>query len=266
MQPLYTIVTPGGKDGPHDLVSIMRKIRSGKVTSDTLLFLNQETTPVAASSVAEIKIFFETSSVTQDSKRKTQLRRSQVVSRGWQFVSQHTYATAYAGLLVVICVSMLMIFSQFLPPVIAYGSVWVTFVVLHNIYLLWLLSEYRGQQYASQFLSRYLLPNLAALIFSSLLLAMMISGGLIALIIPGILVAVIYVFVPFLMADRRYRVVEAMLASRLLIQKAGKKNMMTIVGLVGVHFICLLLVIPIPLTLPLFAAMLSDIYEELITA
>ncbi len=266
MQPIYTIITQTGSDGPHDLVSIMRKIRAGKIKHDTLLIINQEDSPQPASAIPEIKIFFESSAASNNTKSRKHLRLNDLLGNAWQFVGQNSAVTVFAGALVAICVSLLLVLSVMIPSTLTYGIVWLVFVVLHNIYMLWLINEFRGQQFSSQFVPRYLLPSLIRLIVASLLLALMITGGLIALLIPGMMVAVLYVFVPFLIADKRYRVVEAMLASRLLIQKAGKKNVITIAALVGLHFLCLLLIIPIPLTLPLFSVMLSEIYEDLVSA
>ena len=51
MQHSYYIDLSGIKDGPHSLVNIMRRIRIGKITPETLIYIDKEDLPQRASSI-----------------------------------------------------------------------------------------------------------------------------------------------------------------------------------------------------------------------
>ncbi|MCE2926772.1 MAG: hypothetical protein LW823_03900 [Rickettsiales bacterium] len=268
MQQLYTIQTAAGNDGPHDLVTLLRRIRSGKITKDTLIIEGETTTAVPAGSIREISVFFDSSAY--DAQKNNTIVESvtlaELTSRAWQFVSSNHIITVYAGLLMMLCLITAIVLSNYSDTVIVFIVTWFVFSILHNIYLVGVLSSYRGHKIASNFLARYFMPTILTLVMASLTLAAMMFGGLLALVVPGIAVAVMYLFVPFLIVDKRYGLIAAMVASRLLVQKAGKRYAGTLTLLVFLHLLCLICIIPIPLTLPLFAVIISDIYEEMINA
>src|SRR5688572_5602401 len=101
MQHTYYIDLSGIKDGPHTLVTIMRRIRTGKVKPDTLIYTDGEAIPKRASDIEEISLFFthDDSASSGESRQpvQAQLSVSRLLRDSWQFTIQHSVMSVYAG-------------------------------------------------------------------------------------------------------------------------------------------------------------------------
>lgn len=260
----YYIDANGAKDGPHDLTTIMRRIRSGKITKDTPIYIDDAVSALPASDIPDIALFFDGASRKKKSGDYPLPTLSELIARGWQFLSDHHFVTAYSGALVLI--SLMIASGLFATFGWVTGGMlsWVLFVTLHNVYLLFILRLRRGQTMGADFINNHLAPVFITLLAASIVLGLMMTGGLLLLIVPGVIVAVMYVFTPFLILDKRYSITEGLTASRLLLQK-HKRYGKLLFSLTLLHFMCLLLIVPLPITLPIFAAALSELYEELCT-
>lgn len=258
----YYIDIDGRKDGPVDLVTLMRRIRAQKITPDTRLYINDTPETVRAGDVPEISLFFahgEPKAPDTEPEIPSLFSR---LHKGWQFTIEHNVMTVYAGGLLLL--SLLLALRLVGNWSFTFGGLlaWCIFITFHNVYLIFSLRLHRGQTLSRDFIDRKLTPMLPSLIIASSGLALMMAGGLILLVIPGLIVAVLYAFVPFLILDHRYDLVEAMHASRLLLQKQRGKYSASVALLIVMHLACVLLIVPIPLSLPVFSAALADIYEE----
>lgn len=262
MQSAYYIVQGDLKDGPHDLVAIMRRIRIGKIQKNTYIYIDAATSPTPAIDIPEIALFFDRTEI--ESQRPLHVISSwTLIQDGWHFITHHSILTVYAGAMLLLCI-MLSIGLVGQLGIIAGGiCVWCIFVLLQNFYFIFTLRLFRGQSLGAEFFNGMLAPSLLALMHASLLLAVMMAGGYFLLLIPGLIVAVIYIFVPFLLLDKRYRVIEAMQASRLLLQKYGRRYIPVICLLVLLYLFSVVLIFPIVLALPIFSAAIAQLYEEL---
>ena len=264
----YYIESNGSRDGPHDLITIMRRIRAGKIREHTIIYKDRETEGAPAAKIPDIALFFDhapaTPAASERPRREMSLQTS--LAAGWSFVIEHNIITVFSGAIMLACLMLgAPIINNF--GFLAGGMlVWCLFVLFHHAYLLAILRLHRGQTVSADFLNRRIAPVLGTLIASAFVLALMSAGGFLLLIIPGIAVMTLYIFVPLLIVDRRYGVVEAMAASRLLVQKHGGKHMAHIFILTFLHFLCLVLILPIPLTLPIFGAALAMAYDDLCAA
>ncbi len=255
----YYIDVNGVKDGPHDLVTVMRRIRSGKIDPRTLIYIGESATPVEAHAVHDLSLFFEHEDPANPVARNAPPHFSDIIHSAWQFTIEHNIMTVFAGGLLILS----LLIALTVGSVIGMFLGWIIFMVLHNLYLVFMLRLYRGQTLASDFVNQHLALVLGQLALASVVLALMMAGGFVLLLIPGVVVAVLYVFTPLLMLDYRYRMVEAMHASRLLLNKHKRGYVASIVGITLLHLVSIALILPIPLTLPMFAAALSSLYEEL---
>jgi hypothetical protein len=261
----YYIIHGDHKEGPHDLVTVMRRIRKGKISRDTLIAHTADEEPQKACTIPELIIFFESSNQTIKSHRAG-LQFSTLLKNSWQFVQEEYTLTIFSGVILLVSLLIYFVLEDTLGMLRSGVLAWVVFVVFHNIYLVFALRSYRQQTHGAEFISQFIAPILATLVLVSIMLALMIAGGLLFLIVPGIFVAVAYIFVPFLVYDRKFGPVEAMVASRLLLQKSGRSYLPLIFLLVFCHLLCLILIAPIPVTLPMYACALSKIYEEMLAA
>jgi hypothetical protein len=265
MQPLYYVNGEHGqKDGPYDLIAIMRRIRMHQIDKDSLIYIGDETLPRVAQEIPDIALFFETDN-NPAAKAATPPNLFSLIHSGWEFVQEHYTLSIFSGVI------LLLALLAYFPLTEQFGTIsggimaWVIFVLMHNIYLVFALRSHRGQMHGGEFISTYIIPILPTLLVASLVLALMIAGGILLLVVPGVIVSLLYIYTPFLIYDRRYGVVEALYASRLLIQKHGKSHLPLLAALVFLHLVCLVLIVPIPVTLPIYAAALSALYEDILS-
>jgi hypothetical protein len=266
MQNTYYIDLNGIKDGPHNLVNIMRRIRTGKVGPDTLIHVGDSPTSIPAKQIEEISHFFTREKAPETpalAAAQAPLSISRLIGNSWQFTIEHNIMTVYAGLLVLLNAMA----SMWLVNNLGYlqGGVlaWIFCVTCHNFYLVFMLRLYRGQTFSSDFFNNRLQPILGTLFLSCIILALMMVGGLVLLVLPLMIVSVYYIFVPFLILDHKYKMVEAMHASRLLLQKNNQQYLRLVVILILTHYICMTMIVPLPLTLPMFTAALAELYEKI---
>lgn len=259
----YYIETEKGRDGPHDLIDVMRRIRTGRITGDTLIYVDGDASFRRAADIPEIALFFDRSesAPAPGAERAPTIRR--LLTSGWQFILNNNAMTVYAGGLLLVTFILTLSFVVMFGAAAGAALGWCAFVVLHHLYMLFVLRMYRRQPVGDDFYQRQLSPVLPTLMLSSAVLAIMMAGGWLLGIVPGMAVAVIYIFVPFLILDRRYSMIEAMHASRLLLGKHGTRTLALGACLALMHLFCILLVFPIPVSLPLFSAALAELYEEL---
>lgn len=269
----YYIDTNGSKEGPYDLVTVMRRIRARKIGPDTLIYIDEATTPQPASQITDVALFFtrdEPEPTNTDQLRKRRSSEvpglSALVAEGWRFTMEHNVMTVYAGALLLVCLLLGAGLVNMLGNFVGGMITWLIFVELHNFYIVFLLRTYRGQTMSSDFVNHQLGPIITKLAIGSLMLAFMMVGGLVFFVIPCFIVSVLYIFVPFLLLDHNFSSIEAMQASRMLLQKRDWRYFGMVSLLVLFHFVCLMLIIPIPLTLPIYAVAISELYEKISAA
>lgn len=269
MQHTYYVDLGGVKDGPHTLVSIMRRIRTGKIQPDTLIYTGQDTTPRPANTIQDIAHFFRREPDPSEeqpqhvSGEHVPLSIRKLIHDSWQFTIEHNSMTVYAGGLMLTNIMIAAGLVNMLGTITGGLLAWAFCILCHNLYMIFMLRLYRHQPISSDFINRQMAPALSTIITSCVILAFMMGGGLLLLVVPCLLVSVYYIFVPFLIIDHQYGTVEAMHASRLLLQKHNQQYTRLVAILILMHYICLLLVIPIPLTLPMFTSALADLYEKI---
>ncbi len=263
----YYIDISGTKDGPHDLVTIMRRIRAAKIGPDTGIYTDDSPTPVPANQLADTALFFSRDQAPEPVAPKRveipALRIINLLHEGWRFTSENSIMTVFGGGLLLLTILVATGMISVLGEVIGGGLSWLVFVMFHYLYLVCCLRMYRGQPFSVKFWNEQLSPNLSMLLFAAITVGLMMIGGFLLLVIPGILVSVYYAFVPFFIMDRGMSLIESMHASRLLVQKHKGRYKWNIGMLLMMHIGCLILIIPIPVSLPMFAASLSRVFEEL---
>ncbi|NBO18873.1 MAG: DUF4339 domain-containing protein [Proteobacteria bacterium] len=267
----YFIDQDGVKDGPHDLVTIMRRIRAGKIGPDTGIFIDADEAAIPASTLPDTAMFFSREEPAAEPKAKARpkhafmpsLRLNTLVREGWRFTAEHSIMTVFAGGILLLSTLMASILVRIMPAVVGSMLAWVLFLTFHYLFFACCMRLYRGQRFSRKFLDEQLFPMLGRLFLAGLLLGLMMVGGFMALVLPGLIVAIFYAFVPFFILDRQMNLIEAMTASRLLSRKHRGAYQATIAFLTIIYVGCLILIVPIPVALPAYSAALCKLYEEL---
>lgn len=264
----YYIDNNGAKDGPHDLLTIMRRIRAEKIGPDTLIFVDDAADSKPANQIHDIALFFTRTPAqlgpeTHKQEPAGKVSMHDVLQESWRFTYDNNIMTVFAGGLVLLAIMLAAGLVSSMGAAIGGMLSWIVFVILHYIFFIFILRIYRMQPFSADFINRQFAPVLPILLFAGIVLALMMIGGFFLLVIPGILVAVYYIFAPFFIYDRRMSLVEAMYASRLLVQKHNRRYQRMFSMLVLMYIGCLILIFPIPVALPMFAVTLARVYEEL---
>jgi hypothetical protein len=269
----YYILYEGNKEGPLDMVTLMRRIRANKVTMDTLIFADDATTPARAQDIESLSIFFSHTTPKLSTEKTSSKENAQplftvasALREGWRFTLEHNNMTVFAGGIVLICLLLLGTFVGVMGTTLSILITCCVFFVLQYIYLLFCFGLLRGQKITSSFINVSISPILNTIVLAALYYAMMMVGGFIALVIPAIFVGMYYMFLPCFIFDRKMSVIEAMNASRLLGKKCNGQYHTTLFLLILGYIISILLIIPIPLAMPIFSAALVKIYDELSAA
>ena len=261
----YYIDINGKKDGPHDLVILLRRIRTNKIEKNTLIYVGSNEFPEPAHSIDDLKIFFNQKSASNDVQNKDicLFTLSSILREGWRFTMLHNVMTVFAGFIVLASMLLTSYVVSRVSDIPGALISWAIFVIFYYMYAVFSLRLYRGQPISSDFVDKQLAVILPNLLFAAVIIAFMSAGGLMLLLIPALIVLVYYIFVPFLIIDRRLTPVQAMNASRLLACKHNGRYLKTMLVLILGFLSSLILIVPLPLTLPIFAGAIIKVYEEL---
>ncbi len=253
------------KEGPLDLVTVMRRIRSGKIRPNTSIYVGNETRPIRAERVPELEPFFlRLLEGPQDARAKpAPATLDGILRAGWQFTMEHNIMTVYAGGLLLISMMFVAALTNLFGLMAGGVLAWCVFILMHHFYLIFSLRFFRGQTMGPDFINLQLAPVLASFIIGNVIFALAVALGLTFFIIPGIIVAGLFIFTPFLLLDRQCSLQEAFLESYNMVNKAGMPTLILICMLIALHFLCMVLIVPVPLTLPIFVAAVCEIYEKI---
>lgn len=265
MKAQFFIHQNGSKQGPHDLLMMMRRIKNGKITADTLISTDAMDVAMPASRLQDLSMFFDSIEPTEKTVTTSRERRSflQIFMFGWRFISTNQNMSVFGGAMVLLTFLLAL-------PLYDVGGVGIAimlssllFFFLQSVYMISALRLNRGQHINADFIQSAILSNLLQLILGSCIIGVLFWVGLAFMIIPGVVMLSVYAFMPFLISDRGFSVIEAMEASRLLIARNKSAYFTTVIALVAMHLVSCATVIFIPLTLPILAGALAELYDEL---
>lgn len=265
MKPHFYIHSDGNREGPNDLLTMMRRIKNGKVSAGTMVSTDTMDVPMPASRLQDLAMFFDSGEKDDKSGAGERSRRSfsQFFDVGWRFISGNQNMSVFGGAIVLLTFLLGL-------PLYDIGGIGVAimisslvFFILQSIYMISALRLNRGQHINADFIQSAILANSVPLVLGSCILGVLFWVGVAFLIVPGVIMLSVYAFMPFLISDRGFSVIEAMEASRMLIARDKSAYFPTMIGLVGLHLLSCATVVLIPLTLPILAGALSELYDEL---
>lgn len=264
MSQQYRILSGKSDNKPIDMVVIMRRIRSGKITHNTLICVGDSDVPVPAGEIKELARFFRDDYAEDPFAdiRYTGTKLSRALKAGWQFTIESNIMTVYAGGALILGIIFGLILISKLGMAVGIIINWFFVIILHQLYYLFVIRMFRGQSVGEDFMNKQFAPIAKSLAVSSLIYAVIVGSGFLLLIIPGIIMASWMAFVPILIMDKKLAPVDSIRQSIIFVRNLGKKEFMTVFIILTLHIVCLFLLVPVPLTMPLFLAALCEIYEK----
>ncbi len=263
MQYYHYINSQQKKDGPHDLVTIMRRIRSGAIIPDTLICQGEELIP--AYRINELSSFFNNpvESMRQELNNAPRLSLIHILDKGWHFTAGHQNMSVLAGaiLLLAVLVGILTYeISHNIATSIMTG--WIMFLIMQSAFLVVSLRIYRGQNLNLDFLDYTLAPLLGKLSLISVLFAFITMAGLPLLIIPSAIAMLICTSIPMIALDYNLGAMETIKKTYGLLKKLDTESQVKLSCLMLLYLVCIALIFPIPLAMPILAGGLYSFYEE----
>jgi hypothetical protein len=261
----YYINSDKQKDGPHDLVTMMRRIRTGIITAQTLVYRGYED-PTSAHVLDELAHFFNNPTVDlrSDLQEDKNISIAKYLSVGWEFVSENPMTAFTSGLLLCISGMVGWLLNEYVGVVGAFVAFWVMLNLMQGFYFVVSIRLYRGQRTDIVFIEKMLTPIWARLLFISLVFSALIPFGSLFLVVPALLATLLFVFSSFFMLDHHCNGLEAISEAWKLMAKLDNKEKMKLCGLVLIYMVSVVFIIPIPLMLPIFAGAMCCAYEDLI--
>lgn len=266
MQYYYYVNAKNKKDGPHDLITIMRRIYSGIIIPDTLMYQGEELVP--AYRVADLSSFFNrpVENIRNELIKKFQISISNTLKKGWQFTLEHQSMPVLAGAVLLLSALFGILVQEILHKTMSgITAGWIMFLFLQSCFFAVSLRLYRGQKTDLDFIEYTIAPIMGKLSCISVLFSIIIIIGLPLLVVPGIIAMLVCAYMPMFILDYNLNITRTISSIFSLLRKLDKISMLKLSFLILFYMVGIAMIFPIPLIMPVIAGSLCSIYEELST-
>lgn len=288
MSEYFIIESDGSRSGPFDLITMVKKVRSGKVTSNTEVYAAGSDRIQLADSLPELAEFFGTHGGTIHNAEELNKMNSQedhqaihlmpLLKEALVFLAGHQNLAVISSAFMIGAIILTLISGIILPDILVavVGTVVGGFAFF--MLLTASLTVSRNQPVDGRFMQALMQYHFKPLLMASAITAGMafgvpaIIGATLSsigylLMMLGLIPYALYVFTPFILADDpslTYK--EAMELSKSWVKGQGMDNMGALVGLLFINAAAILcLFLPVFITLPLTCIALTEIYEQKIS-
>ncbi|MEZ5691811.1 MAG: hypothetical protein R3D71_09135 [Rickettsiales bacterium] len=259
----YYISSRNEKDGPHDIITIMRRIRTGAITTETIFYHNNTT--IKAGDIEEFNSFFNhpVDDIRNELTKTPSISIKKTLRKGWNFVAEHQGMSAFAGAILlfsVLCAVLTHALMNNIASAITAG--WIVFALLQGSFLLFAICLYRGQRTSVDFIEHTIAPVMGKVALASILMSFAGIIGL-PLLIPSLAALLIAIFIPIFMLDYNYGIGRSIKEIIKIFRKLDTESLIKILLLLGIYMVSVVLIFPIPVTMSIMAGGACYVYDEL---
>jgi|GEM_PF-2948509 len=283
MSDYYIIESDGSRNGPHGLVDMVKKVRSGKVLASTEVYVIKEDRSFCADALPELKEFFaDGGSATispaefdRAAPEHEAIHLIPLIKEAAAFLSTRQHMAVMSGAFMLGAIIMTLVSGIILPSILV--AVFGTVVGGFSFFMLLTatLTVVRNHPVDGRFMSDLMQYHFKPLFIASAITAGMafglpaIIGATISnigylLMMLGLIPFSLFIFTPFILADDpslSYK--EAMMLSKSWVKAQGMDDMGALVGLLFINAIGVLcFFLPVFITLPITCIALADLYEQ----
>jgi len=257
------------QDGPHDLITMIRKIRKGSLPPETLVLEEKDSQAQPARQHPQLNNFFreldEDYVSDEASTIVKQLSFSSIMSYGWDVFKNNMGSGLISGLAIfatLACAILILIIAQgaFFPSIILI-SVAATFFLCGFIHLLQRMQ--RQLPFSAAAIADFYRHHWGNLILFCIAFSLIHLAALCLLIIPGLILLSRTAFAPILVVDKQFHFWQAIEASNRTVKNHGTKLNSILLGLIGINIIGAIFVLPLLVTLPITFAGVLELYNRL---
>ncbi|MCI5050391.1 MAG: hypothetical protein MRY32_08725 [Rickettsiales bacterium] len=276
LEQYYIVENNGSRTGPIDLVSLVKRVRSGKVLPMTEIYRPDYDDTVTAESLHELKEFFEAAEedATPLFHDKQDLAVLPILKESFAYLgSNHTVAMTSAGFVLMGMILTLLV-SNILPNLLTALIGTCISGVCYFLNAVFVLRKVRGQGIDSKFMVELMnyhfkpflfaasITSLIAFGLPALIGATIYSGGYLIMIL-SMIVYTFFIFTPYFLLDHpELSVKDGIMKSVSWVKAQGGDGIGALVGLLFINVLGAALFIPFFITLPVTSIALADIYEK----
>jgi len=259
------------QDGPFDLITMIRKIRSGELRQDILVLEDSDDRAVAAGAHPRLQSFYmEMEDDYIPDTIEPYMQNDGIfytLQQGWRFFQQHPNSVACSGIYLLSILGFGIFYSAILPDVLGvFGLLltWVTAYFLLGGFLISLLQMYRGERPQLAYILSLYKQHYAPLLAYATIIGLLSALGGMLLIIPGLIVLTLFIFAPLLIIEQNLPVRNALEASSQTVKRHGRKMFEILFTLIALNFIAaLFFIFPLLVTLPISMVIIIELYERI---
>jgi hypothetical protein len=258
-------------EGPYDLLSMIRKIKNGRLTRDSLITLDPQDAPAPAAQyplLLEVIVDQEEVNAMATAEPDAGISLFSALRGGWDVFQLNQTTAILTGIFALAALFGVMFFS-IIPHPVAQGiisAVWSYFVfnlylvalsrkarmqLVHNEFYFWLLKKWKPLLLAS------VLGSIVPGILPAILFPIVGPPALFLVFIPGLLVVSYLLFLPLIIVDRSVGLKEALAINARKLNEAGVDFYSVIFGLVATNIIPLF-----PVTMPVTLGAACECYDR----
>lgn len=276
MSQKYWIEIDGQRIGPLDLIAIVRRVRLGKMSRETVVFHEGMPEPLPAHLVPELKAVFDDQDIIDSQPDIASANRftfSQLFKDGFEFFkfNQSTAITTGAFMLAVALGGLLFSVIPSTLISVAFTGIWGYFCF--TILQVTILKKSRMQLLTSNDLKHLVKACGIKLLLLSLIILTIpyfvpavvseIVGiyGWFWLLVPGSLIWAYLLFLPLIVTDLNMGIRDALSKNHRVMKKLGIDGYSVIYALLLSNLIVAPLLVPLLITLPITMIALSEAYD-----
>lgn len=274
----YFIDENGIKTGPLDAMTMVRRIRSGKITTETIVFVGDAYMGVRADELPEFQSFFlaeEEDAPLPPPMAEGPIRLGELLRDAWSFFSDNQLLALAAGVLLVGVTIISLFISLILPTAVA-----AVIACILGGFSLFLLMIYIACVISGQLMDPIYMGEILRTRGIDLLAAAALSAGIpvgipaiisvfvpslgLVLLLAGLALYSLFIFTPlFLLNDPTIGFMQSMKLSRRWVLSQSINNIAIVASLVAVNGLAVFLFfLPIFFTLPVTFIALCDLFIQ----
>lgn len=259
----YYVVMPDGQEaGPFDVLALIRKVKNGSLTPDSILKAENSPQALPAKDIEEISRLFsgEEKKPAQKQNIGESYQLKALLQSGWRFFHFNQSSVIITGVFLITVVMAVLITSQ-IPRagyLLSFVASFVIFAGYHHV----ISQMNHGRPVGVPDMFAKIKVNMAQLLLAGLVLSVPVTLGTILLIAPGLLILTLYIFTPLLIIDKGYGFWVAMEKSRRKAMNMGSNNFGVLFALVVLNFFAGIFLLPLLISLPVTMAAISDIFDR----
>ena len=261
---VFYIEGKGGREGPYDMLQLLRLARAGKLQTDTSVIKGNASMAFPAHMLPELSFLFEEKNIPlpTERKHKPEMIALSLIKQGYATLVNHIVLVPLAGAAVFIPFIILAVLTSIIPTYAALPLSFCAFWMTQAIFTLFVHRIVSGQRMNASFVKKQVVALLGLSIAGAGGFSLMIAAGLLLLILPGLIALSLFYITFFILNEEKQPLSHAFQTASTLLFRNFPYHLAPLVMLMGLYVLSLFLIFPLPFTMPIFIAACGHWYQK----